>query len=173
MKAKIKCKIFIFRSCGIPGFEQQSEMYVWLQVCDVIVRTCSSPHRLSYQTTDTYAQHGQDLLHRLIMENCLSHFSGIAWSRNEIFKKPTRAELRRGHVRQVDPLNPAQTVFFNINLVDLTSMTIGSFQPRQGKIAMKRCQYRCRFVLQCRSVFIVTTGLGIPIFNRYTEYKPN
>ena len=122
---------FFFRSCGIPGFEDQPDIYVWLQVCDVVVRLCSRPFRLSYQTTDTYAQHGQDLLHRLVMENCLSHFSGITWSRVDIFKKPTQAELRRGLVRRVDALNPAETGFFNINLVDITSMTLGSFQPRQ------------------------------------------
>ena len=123
-----------FRSCNIPGFENQPEMYVWLLVCDVIIRQCSSPFLLSYPTIDTYAQHGADLLHRLTMENCLSSFVGIRWSR-DIFKKPTQAELRRGHVRLIDALNPAMTGFFNINLVDLASVTLGSFQPRQGKIA--------------------------------------
>ena len=116
-------------------------MYVWLLVCDVIVRTCSAPFLLSYPTTDTYAQHGQDLLRRLTMENSLSHFSGITWSR-DIYRRPTQAELRRGHVRQVDVLDPLQTGFFNINLVNLTSMTLGSFQPRQGKITMKIFIYK-------------------------------
>ena len=65
------------------------------------------------------------------MENCLSHFSGIVWSRQDIFKKPTQAEIRAGLVQSVNALDPAQTGFININLVDLTSMTLGSFQPRQ------------------------------------------
>ena len=123
------------RSCDIPGFENQPEMYVWLSICDVIIRVCSTPFLLSYPTIDTYAQHGTDLLHRLTMENCLSHYNGVTWSR-EIFKRPTQAELRRGHVRAVDALNPAQTGFFNTTMVEITSMTLGSFQPRQGIIAI-------------------------------------
>ena len=122
---------YLFRSCGIPGFESQSKMYVWLLVCDVIVRQYSAPFLLSYRTTDTYAQHGADLLHRLTMENCLSTFNGVRWSR-DIFKKPTQVELRRRNVRAVNALNPGQTGFVNINLVDLTSVTLGSFQMRQG-----------------------------------------
>ena len=127
------------RSCGIPGFENQPELYVWLSIVDVVVRTCSSPFLLNYRTTDTYAQHGADLLHRLTMENCLSHFSGVMWSR-DIFKKPTQVELRRRHVTVVNALNPAQTGFSTSTLVDLTSMTLGSFQPRQGKITMNQIE---------------------------------
>jgi hypothetical protein len=68
------------------------------------------------------------------------------WSR-DIFRKPTQVELRRGHVTLVNVLNPAQTGFFNINLVDLTSMTLGSFQPRQGKITMNQIEASiCNFL---------------------------
>ena len=106
-------------------------MYIWLVVCDVVIRRCSSPFLLSYPSNDSYAQHGQDLIHRLVMENCLSHFNGVSWSR-AIFKKPTAAEIARGHVTAVNILNPNQTGFFDINMIDISSMTLGSFQPGQG-----------------------------------------
>ena len=89
----------------------------------------------------TYAEHGADLVHRLIMENCLSHFSGVTWSRPDIYKRPTQAELRRGRVQVVNALNPAETGFFNMNLIELTSMTLGSFQPRLGIIAINCIGY--------------------------------
>ena len=101
-------------------------------MCDVIVRNCSLPFHLNYSTRDTYQQHAVDLLDRLEMDNCLSHYSGVIWSR-DIFKKPTQNELRRGNVRVVDVFNPNQTGFFRINKIDLSSMTLGSFQTRQGK----------------------------------------
>ena len=124
-----------FRACDIPGFETQSELYVWLSVCDVVVRMCSTPVLLSYRTVDTYAQHGADLMHRLTMENCMSHFSSITWSRQDIYKRPTQVELRRGLVQAVNVFNPVETGFFDTNLIDLASITLGSFQPRQGIIA--------------------------------------
>ena len=106
-------------------------MYAWLSVCDVIVRNCSLPFHLNYPTRDSYIQHGNDLLNRIEMENCLSHFSGVTWSRN-IFKKPSQQELRQGNVRTVDVLDPNQTGFFKIDKIDLSSITLGSFQTRQG-----------------------------------------
>ena len=119
---------FFFSACSIRGLEKQPELYIWLSVCDVIIRNCSLPYSLNYSTRDTYMQHGQDLLSRIEMENPLSHFSGISWSRRDIFKKPSQHELRLGHVRVVNVLNPAQTGFFNIGKIDLSSIGLGSFQ---------------------------------------------
>ena len=129
----IQLSFHSFSACTIPGLEQQPELYVWVSVCDVIIRKCTSPYLLNYATRDNYMQHGQDLLSRIEMENCLSHFSGVSWSRREIFKKPSLQEIQRGNVRVVNLLNPAQTGFFNIDRIDLSSMALGSFQTRQGK----------------------------------------
>ena len=118
-----------FASSRIPGHENQSVIYVWLCVGDVLIKNFTGGFRHVYPTVDTYPQHGQDLRNRIDMENPLSEFSGVTWSR-DIFKKPTRQELQSGRVQRVDLMNNIQTGMAGIEFRELTSMTLGSFQPK-------------------------------------------
>ena len=119
-----------FAPCRIQGYSNQPIIYIWLLVGDIIVRNYTAGFQHTYQTVDTYLQHGQDLRSRVEMENPLSEFSGITWNRPNIFKKPTQAELRVGNVQQVDLLNSNQTGMVGITFDELSSMTLGSFQPK-------------------------------------------
>ena len=115
--------------CGIPGHENQPVLFVWLCVGDIILRNQLPIFQLTYPTVDTYFLHGQDLRMRIEMENPLSEFSLITWSR-DIFRKPTQVELRAGNVSHVDLMNINQTGMVGINNNELTSMILGSFQPK-------------------------------------------
>ena len=118
--------------CRIPGFESQPQLYVWLMVADSLSRNYSTPFHLSYATSafDTHWQHGDDLRNRIEMENCLSEFSQIIFSR-DIFQKPRIRQLHpHGLVSQVDILNSNQTNFPQFAESDLTSVTLGSFQNK-------------------------------------------
>lgn len=118
-----------FAPCQIPGHENQPAIFVWLCVGDVLIRNYTAGFQHTYPTVDTYFQHGLDLRNRVEMENPLSEFSGITWSR-DIFRRPTQIELRQGNVRHVDLMNSNQTGVVGINFNELTSLTLGSFQPK-------------------------------------------
>ena len=130
-----------FAACQIPGHMNQPSIYVWLSVGDVIIRNFTAGFQHTYRTVDTFQQHGQDLRSRIVKENPLSDFSGITWRRPNIFKKPTVAELRAGNVTQVDILNSNQTGMVGITMDELTSMTLGSFQPKLANSYVSKLRY--------------------------------
>ena len=70
-----------------------------------------TPLSHTYNTMDTYFDHGNDIRERMEKENPLSEYSRITWSRPNIFKKPRRNELTsQGQIiHQVFLLNPQQT----------------------------------------------------------------
>ena len=119
-----------FSACHIPGFENQPNIFIWLCVGDILIRNYTPNFHHTYATVDTYMQHGDDLRNRIVMENPLSEFSNVTWSRPNIFQKPTQADLRQGRIRRVNLMNPFETGVVGINPNELTSMTLGSFQPR-------------------------------------------
>ena len=121
-----------FSPCNIPPFENQPVIFIWLCIGDIIIRNYTAGFRHTYPTVDTYRQHGQDIRSRIDKENPLSEFSGITWSRTNIFKKPTQQELRRRQVTRVDLINSNQTGIVSINPAELTSLTLGSFQPKMS-----------------------------------------
>ena len=121
-----------FSPSKIPGFTNQPVIFIWLCVGDIIIRNYTASFIHCYPTVDTYNQHGQDLRARIDMENPLSEFSGISWSRRDLFQKPSAGELRNGTVQIVNLMDPNGTGIAAANLDELTSMTLGSFQPRMA-----------------------------------------
>ena len=119
-------------SCGIPNFESQSVLFVWLQIGDSLLYHHGTPLHHKYETVDTYLDHGLDIRNRMGMENALSEFSGITWSRPNIFQKPTRNEqTTQGQaIQRVFLLNPQQTGMGAVTRQEFSSITLGSFQPR-------------------------------------------
>ena len=120
-----------FSPCNIPGFENQPMIFIWLSVCDIIIRNYTAPFTQSYPTVDTYFQHWLDLRARITMENPLSDFSGILWSRN-IFQRPTVQEVRNGTIQTVNLMDPNATGLVAVTRAELSSMTLGSFQPKMA-----------------------------------------
>ena len=119
-------------SCGIPGFESQSVLAIWLHIGDSLLYHHGTPMRHNYPTVDTYLDHGNDIRNRIGMENPLSEFSGIQWSRNNIFQRLTQREQTRqgGQIQHVFLLNTQQTGMTAITTQELSSITLGSFQSR-------------------------------------------
>ena len=98
-------------SCHIPGFEAQSVLTVWLHIGDSLLHSFGTPLQHKYPTVDTYMDHGHDIRTRIILDNPLSEYSGIQWSRPNIFKRPNnREQTRQGQpVTQVFLRNMQQT----------------------------------------------------------------
>ena len=117
-------------ACQIPGHANQPRLFVWLCIGDVVINRFTNSFQHIYPTVDTYNLHGMDIRMRIEKENPLSEYSGITWSRTNIFKKPTQNELGQGYVRKINLLNSNQTGMVGINFNELSSMTLGSFQPK-------------------------------------------
>jgi hypothetical protein len=119
-------------SCGIPNFESQSALAVWLAIGDSLLFHHGTPLTHKYPTVDTYLDHGNDIRARMTQENPLSEASGIAWSRQNIFRKPRLQEqTNQGQaVQRVFLLNPQQTGMTAVTQPELSSVTLGSFQQR-------------------------------------------
>ena len=83
----------------INGFQSQPKIYIWLSVVDVVSKNFSAPFHLSYPLSqyDTYHSHGIDLRNRIEMENPLSEYNNVTFSRN-IFRKPVRQEFSQEEV---------------------------------------------------------------------------
>ena len=123
------------QSCGIPGFENQSILYVWLLIVDALNYDWSPPIQYQYPTVDTYFDHGRILKERVEKENPLSSYSGITWDRDDIFRKPTRNE-RTGSNRPITKtklMNQAQTHLPTVTPDEFGSITMGSFQEKVGR----------------------------------------
>ena len=122
-------------SCGILGFESQSILAVWLHIGDSLLHSFGTPLRHKYPTVDTYLDHGIDIRQGMTMENPLSEFSGIQWSRQDIFSRPRHNEqTTHGQpVQQVFLLNNQQTRMTPVTQQEFSSVTLGSFQTRMVK----------------------------------------
>ena len=127
-------------SCRIPNYESQSVLSVWLHIGDSLLFHHGTPLTHTYNTVDTYFDHGNDIRERMEKENPLSEYSRITWSRPNIFKKPRRNELTsQGQIiHQVFLLNPQQTGMMAVTVQEFSSITLGSFQPRMVR------QYRTK-----------------------------
>ena len=120
-------------SCGIPNFESQSTLAVWLHIGDSLLFHHGVPYTYNYPTVDTYHDHGNDIRSRMEMENPLSEYSGIQWSRPNIFSQPRGANpqtINGQPIQFVDLLNPQQTGMASVTVDELSSVTLGSFQTR-------------------------------------------
>ena len=71
------------------------------------------------------------------MENPLSDFSGIVWSRN-IFQRPSVQEVRNGTVQTVNLMDPNATGMVGVTRAELSSMTLGSFQAKMAVSYMSK-----------------------------------
>ena len=119
--------------CGIPNFDSQSKLMVWLQIGDSLLYHHGVPYSYRYRTVDTYQDHGHDIRQRITLENPLSSLSGIQWSRDDIFTRPRgqNPHTNQGQpIRRVSLLNPQQTGMTQITPDELSSVTMGSFQYR-------------------------------------------
>ena len=66
------------------------------------------------------------------LENPLSSFSGVQWSRQDIFSRPQGLNpltLNGQPILRVNLLNPQQTGFPQLLPEELSSVTLGSYQP--------------------------------------------
>ena len=119
-------------SCGIPGYESQTVLAVWLQIGDSLLYHYGTPLTLKYPTADTYLDHGNDMRFRMEKENPMSEFSRIIWSRNDIYKKPARNEQTIGGqpIQQVFLMNQQQTGMSTVTQREFSSITLGSFQTK-------------------------------------------
>ena len=119
--------------CGIPNFDSQSKLMVWLQIGDSLLYHHGVPYSYKYGTVDTYQDHGHDIRQRIALENPLSSLSGIQWSRDDIFSRPRgqNPHTNQGQpIRRVSLLNPQQTGMAPVTPDELSSVTMGSFQYR-------------------------------------------
>ena len=119
-------------SCGIQNFESQSTLAVWLHIGDSLLYHHATPLRHTYNTVDTYLDQGNDIRSRMEKENPLSEFSGITWSRANIFRRLRNNEqTTQGHaIQHVFVMNPQQTGMGAVTKHEFTSITLGSFQSR-------------------------------------------
>ena len=118
--------------CGIPNYSSQPRIYVRLLIVNNIISRFGALSQYNYPTVDTYENHGSDLRDRIEKENPLSEYSGIQWSRVNIFKRPNRNErtMNGGPISLVNLLNPQETEIHQINEQEFSSVTLGSFQER-------------------------------------------
>jgi hypothetical protein len=118
-------------SSGIPNFESQSTLAVWLQIGDALLFHHGTPHTHKYATVDTYMDHGIDMRMRIEKENPLSEHSGIQWSRQNIFRRPRANEQVNGQpVNHVHLLDQNQTGMTAVTVQEFSSVPLGSFQTR-------------------------------------------
>ena len=122
-------------SCEIPGFESHSILAVYIWIGDSLLHSFGTPLTLKYPTVDTYLDHGNDIRNRMTMENLLSEYSGIQWSRQDIFRRPRPNEQTTlgQQVQRVFLLNNQQTGMTQVTQQEFTSVTLGSFQTRMIK----------------------------------------
>ena len=119
--------------CGIPNYDSQSILAVWLHIGDSLLFHHSTPYTYNYGTVDTYQEHGNDIRSRIELETPLSSLSGVQWSRNDIFRAPLGRNplTRQGQpIVRVNLFNPQQTGMPAATLDELSSVTLGSFQSR-------------------------------------------
>ena len=110
---------------------------------DALLRDWAAPSLYHYPTVDTYLEHGEDLRDRVDKENCLSSFSGIVWSRAEIFKKPTRNETTTNGrpITKIKLSNAQQSLLPAVTPDEFGSVTMGSFQERLSRQYMTKIRY--------------------------------
>ena len=101
---------------------------------DSLINNHATPYSYKYPTanTDTHQDHGSDIRRRIELENPLSSFSGVQWSRQDIFSRPQGANpvAQNGQpILRVNLLNPQQTGFPQVLPEELSSITLGSYQP--------------------------------------------
>ena len=100
---------------------------------DSIICNHGTPYCYRYPTanTDTYLDHGNDIRRRIELENPLSSLSGVQWSR-DIFSRPQGVNqvTRNGQpIVRVNLLNPQETGMPQVLPEELSSVTLGSYQP--------------------------------------------
>ena len=117
--------------CGIPNYDSQSSLAVWLHIGDSLLFHHSTPYTYKYGTVDTYQQHGNDIRSRIELETPLSSHSGVQWSRDDIFRAPLGRNPMTRHGQPVVPVNlfdPQATGMPPVTLDEMSSVTLGSFQ---------------------------------------------
>ena len=118
--------------CGIPNYESQTTLAVWLHIGDSLLYHHATPYTYKYRTVDSYQDHGNDMRSRIELETPLSSLSGVRWSRDDIFRAPLgrNPQTRQGQrIVPVNLFNPQETAMPQATLDELTSVTLGSFQP--------------------------------------------
>ena len=84
-----------------------------LSVIALIIRETYKPFLLTYELplNVTYAMHGADIRDRIEQENMLCFTKQHVWNRQDIWKKPTQAELNRGNfgLRRANLMDPTTT----------------------------------------------------------------
>ena len=119
--------------CGIPNYDSQSILAVWLHIGDSLLFHHATPYTYKYGTVDTYQEHGNDIRSRIELETPLSSLSGVQWSRNDIFRAPLGRNPLTRHgqpIVRVNLFNPQQTGMPAATMDELASVTLGSFQLR-------------------------------------------
>ena len=119
--------------CGIPNYESQTTLMVWLQIGDSLLNHHATPYSYKYGTVDTYLDHANDMKRRMELENPLSAFSGVTWSRNDIFSRPLGLHPRTLNgqpITRVNLFDQQQTGLPPVTPDELSSVTLGSYQQR-------------------------------------------
>ena len=85
------------------------------------------PYHLKYSLVPgvTYADHGRDLLNRLLKENVLCSTKGLVFLRPDLYKLPTPRELRDGTVRVANLMNQGQTGLPTLSIEMIMGITLG------------------------------------------------
>ena len=86
-----------------------------------------TPYHLKYGLVPgvTYADHGRDLLNRLLKENVLCSIKGYIFLRPDLFKLVTANELRIGTVRLANLLDQNQTGLPAMSMEGVMGFTLG------------------------------------------------
>ena len=119
--------------CGIANYDSQSRLAVWLHIGDSLLFHHATPYTYKYGTVDSYRDHGNDIRHRIELETPLSSLSGVQWSRDNIFLAPLghNPVTRQGQpITQVNLFDQQQTGMPPVTLDELSSVTLGSYQPK-------------------------------------------
>lgn len=131
--AKAEVPSHYLNPCGIPNFDSQSSLLVWLLIGDSINFHYGTPYTYKYPTVDTYLDHGNDIRQRIELETPLSSMSGIQWSREDIFSRPMGLHpvtSQNQPIVRVDLFDPQQTGMPPITLAEFSSVTLGSYQKK-------------------------------------------
>ena len=101
---------------------------IWLDVMCVL-RRLGSPYLLRYGLAPgvTYADHGRDLLARLLKENVLCSTKQLTFNRPNPYALVSNAELINGSVRLCNLLDSRQTQLPMLTTEQLMGVTLGPF----------------------------------------------
>jgi hypothetical protein len=111
---------------GVQPTPDQPVIAIWLDVMAVF-RRLFMPYSMKYGLAAgvSYADHGRDLLHRLLKENVLCSTKSLGFLRPNLYALVQNAEILNGSVRVADLLDQTDTELPILSKEELMGITLG------------------------------------------------